>query len=92
MNVQDTKLGIWKSGKGRGRHTPKGRQLDDGAQSEVIELIGNRPLHRDLLIEFFASHSGRLWTSFCCPPSCISGRDAYFYGGSLGGSDILCAL
>ncbi|MBT7802545.1 MAG: NADH-quinone oxidoreductase subunit F [Tateyamaria sp.] len=52
MNVQDTKLGIWKSGKGRGRHTPKGRQLDDGAQSEVIELIGNRPLHRDLLIEF----------------------------------------
>jgi formate dehydrogenase len=24
----DERKGVWKSGKGKGRHTPKGRQLD----------------------------------------------------------------
>ena len=31
----DERKGIWKSGKGKGRHTPKGRQLDDSALAEV---------------------------------------------------------
>ncbi|MFC7702827.1 NAD(P)H-dependent oxidoreductase subunit E [Plastorhodobacter daqingensis] len=44
--------GIWKSGRGRGRHTPKGRQLDDAALAEVQALLGDRPRRRDLLIEF----------------------------------------
>ena len=44
--------GIWKTGKGKGRKTPKGRQLDDFAYSEVLELIGKKPLRRDLLIEY----------------------------------------
>ena len=44
--------GVWKSGKGKGRHTPKGRQLDDGALAAVRSLLGDRPRHRDLLIEF----------------------------------------
>ncbi|SMX29031.1 NADH-quinone oxidoreductase subunit 1 [Pelagimonas phthalicica] len=48
----DERKGIWKSGKGKGRHTPKGRQLDDSALAEVQALIGDRPLRRDLLIEF----------------------------------------
>ena len=48
----DDNQGIWKSGKGKGRHTPKGRQLDDHALAEVRALLGNRPLRRDLLIEF----------------------------------------
>ncbi|MEP4246589.1 NAD(P)H-dependent oxidoreductase subunit E [Tateyamaria sp.] len=48
----DDRKGVWKSGKGRGRHTPKGRQLDDQAQAEVLGLIGEGPLRRDLLIEF----------------------------------------
>ncbi|MBO9468356.1 NAD(P)H-dependent oxidoreductase subunit E [Tropicibacter sp. R15_0] len=48
----DERKGIWKSGKGKGRHTPKGRQLDDSALAEVRALIGDRPLRRDLLIEF----------------------------------------
>ncbi|MDU8942895.1 NAD(P)H-dependent oxidoreductase subunit E [Ovoidimarina sediminis] len=43
--------GVWKSGKGRGRATPKGRQLDDAALEEVRALLGDRPRRRDLLIE-----------------------------------------
>jgi formate dehydrogenase len=31
---------------------PKGRALDDTALAEVRELLGDRPRHRDLLIEF----------------------------------------
>ena len=48
----DDKTGIWKSGKGKGRRTPKGRQLEDGAWDEVRALLGDRPRNRDLLIEF----------------------------------------
>lgn len=44
--------GVWKSGRGKGRKTPKGRQLDDTALVEVRELLGDRPRRRDLLIEF----------------------------------------
>ncbi|MHA6344772.1 NAD(P)H-dependent oxidoreductase subunit E [Roseivivax sp. CAU 1761] len=44
--------GIWKSGRGKGRGTPKGRQLEDGAWAEVRALLGERPRRRDLLIEF----------------------------------------
>ncbi|WP_296429471.1 NAD(P)H-dependent oxidoreductase subunit E [Yoonia sp.] len=43
--------GVWKSGKGKGRHTPKGRQLDDAAWADVQTLLGDRPRRRDLLIE-----------------------------------------
>lgn len=46
-----TAAGIWKSGKGKGRRTPKGRQLDDAALSEVRALLGDRERRRDLLIE-----------------------------------------
>tara|TARA_R110002110_G_scaffold114251_18_gene283419 strand:- start:8748 stop:10433 length:1686 start_codon:yes stop_codon:yes gene_type:complete len=48
----DQQAGIWKSGKGKGRHATKGRQLDDGAWAEVRALLGDRPRRRDLLIEF----------------------------------------
>ena len=48
----DNHDGVWKSGKGRGRSTPKGRQLDDAALAEVRALLGDRPRRRDLLIEF----------------------------------------
>ena len=48
----DERKGVWKSGKGKGRHTPKGRQLDDAAHEEVRALLGDRPRNRDLLIEF----------------------------------------
>ncbi|MEJ5218498.1 NAD(P)H-dependent oxidoreductase subunit E [Cognatishimia sp. D5M38] len=48
----DERKGVWKSGKGKGRHTPKGRQLDDVALEEVRGLIGDRPRDRDLLIEY----------------------------------------
>ncbi|WP_170436383.1 NAD(P)H-dependent oxidoreductase subunit E [Ruegeria arenilitoris] len=44
--------GVWKSGKGKGRHTPKGRQFTDEAQAEIQRLLGDRPRRRDLLIEF----------------------------------------
>ena len=48
----DNQSGVWKSGKGKGRRTPKGRQLDDQAWEEVRALLGDRPRRRDLLIEF----------------------------------------
>ncbi|MFA3918586.1 NAD(P)H-dependent oxidoreductase subunit E [Ruegeria hyattellae] len=46
------KKGVWKSGKGKGRRTPKGRQFTDEALGEVQRLLGDRPRRRDLLIEF----------------------------------------
>lgn len=51
MALDDGK-GVWKSGKGKGRKTPKGRQLDDTALEQVQALLGERPRRRDLLIEF----------------------------------------
>ncbi|WP_166416469.1 NAD(P)H-dependent oxidoreductase subunit E [Cochlodiniinecator piscidefendens] len=48
----DEQKGVWKSGRGKGRKTPKGRQLDDQAWDEVRELLGDSPRSRDLLIEF----------------------------------------
>ena len=52
MAPLDDRKGIWKQkGTGRSRVTPKGRQLDDTAQAQVRELLGDRPRRRDLLIE-----------------------------------------
>ena len=48
----DERKGVWKSGKGKGRRTPKGRQYDDTALSEVRTLLQGRSRDRDLLIEF----------------------------------------
>ncbi|MGR3501453.1 NAD(P)H-dependent oxidoreductase subunit E [Pseudaestuariivita sp.] len=47
----DQSDGVWKSGRGKGRATPKGRQLDDRAWEEVRALLGDRLRRRDLLIE-----------------------------------------
>ncbi len=52
MAPLDDRKGVWKSGKGKGRRTPKGRQLDDSALAEVQALLSDRPRRRDLLIEF----------------------------------------
>ncbi|WP_421904928.1 NAD(P)H-dependent oxidoreductase subunit E [Mameliella sp.] len=49
MSLDD--VGIWKTGRGKGRHTPKGRQYDDQALAEVRSLLGEAPRRRDLLIE-----------------------------------------
>ena len=51
MALDDNK-GVWKSGRGKGRKTPKGRQYEDAALAEVCALLGDRPRRRDLLIEF----------------------------------------
>ncbi len=58
-----TQNGIWKSGRGKGRTTPKGRQLDEGALREVQALLGIRERRRDLLIEhlhLLQDHFGHL--------------------------------
>ena len=47
----DDRKGVWKSGKGKGRHTTKGRQLDDTAYAQILALLGDKPRRRDLLIE-----------------------------------------
>ncbi|NUH66120.1 NAD(P)H-dependent oxidoreductase subunit E [Sulfitobacter sp. S0837] len=49
---KDPQKGVWKSGKGKGRHHPKGRQLQDTAWNEVRALLGEAPPRRDLLIEY----------------------------------------
>jgi len=48
----ESQPGVWKSGRGKGRQTPKGRQLDDTALAEIQQLLGDRERRRDLLIEF----------------------------------------
>ena len=48
----DQGKGVWKSGRGKGRHTPKGRQLEDKPWEEVRALLDDRPRRRDHLIEF----------------------------------------
>ena len=47
----DGNKGVWKSARGKGRGTPKGRQLDDHAWQEVRDLLDGKSLARDLLIE-----------------------------------------
>ncbi|MDE0983765.1 MAG: NAD(P)H-dependent oxidoreductase subunit E [Yoonia sp.] len=47
----DDRKGVWKTGKGKGRHTTKGRQLDDAAHAEVQALLADQPRSRDRLIE-----------------------------------------
>ena len=59
----DERKGVWKSGKGKGRHTPKGRQVTEDALEEVQALLGDRPRDRDLLIEhlhLIQDHYGHL--------------------------------
>ena len=51
MAPLDDREGVWKQGRGKGRKTPKGRQVDDTALNEVRALLGDRPRRRDLLIE-----------------------------------------
>ena len=48
----DNREGVWKSGQGRGRKTPKGRQYEDQALQEVQSLLKGRVVSSDLLIEF----------------------------------------
>ncbi|MEM7440750.1 MAG: NAD(P)H-dependent oxidoreductase subunit E [Pseudomonadota bacterium] len=48
----DERKGVWKKNRGKGRHTPKGRQVTDQALDEVRALLGDRPRRRDLLIEY----------------------------------------
>ena len=43
--------GVWKSGRGKGRKTLKGRQVETDAAAQVQALLKNRRQSRDLLIE-----------------------------------------
>ncbi len=52
MDTVNLDAGIWKSAPGKGRKTPKGRQLDDDSILQIRELIGDRPRERHLLIEY----------------------------------------
>ena len=52
MALDEARKGVWKSGKGKGRKTPKGRQFSDEAMAEIQSLLGDKPRQRDLLIEF----------------------------------------
>ena len=52
MAPLDDQKGVWKQNtKGKGRSTPKGRQVDETSVEEVRVLLGDRPRRRDLLIE-----------------------------------------
>ena len=56
----DQPEGVWKSGKGKGRRTPKGRQVDDAAWADVQRLLGDKPRRADLLIEQLNETNDRL--------------------------------
>jgi len=51
VDTFDGDIGVWKSAPGKGRKTPKGRQVDDAALADVRALLVDRPRRRDLLIE-----------------------------------------
>ncbi|GAA4224326.1 formate dehydrogenase [Sagittula marina] len=48
----DERKGVWKNARGKGRSTPKGRQVEDQAWADVRALLGDQDRRRDLLIEF----------------------------------------
>jgi formate dehydrogenase len=52
LDTFDGDIGVWKSAPGKGRKTPKGRQIDDVALVDVRALLGDQPRRHDLLIEF----------------------------------------
>ncbi len=52
MATESLKPGVWKSGTGRGRRTPKGRQVTETAITDIQALLGDKPRQRDLLIEY----------------------------------------
>jgi len=57
MAPLDDTPGVWKSGRGKGRKTPKGRQVEPQALRDIRALLGCGPqgdaaLRRDLLIEY----------------------------------------
>lgn len=52
MDTTNLDAGIWKSAPGKGRKTPKGRQLEDTSVIQIRELLGERPREGHLLIEF----------------------------------------
>jgi formate dehydrogenase len=63
VDTFDGDIGVWKSAPGKGRKTPKGRQVDDAALADVRALLGDRPRRRDLLIEhlhLIQDHYGHL--------------------------------
>ena len=63
MDTFDGDIGVWKSASGKGRKTPKGRQIDDAAMADVRALLGDRSRRRDLLIEhmhLIQDHYGHL--------------------------------
>ena len=63
MDTFDGNVGVWKSAPGKGRKTPKGRQVDDAALADVRALLSDRPRRRDLLIEhlhLIQDHYGHL--------------------------------
>ncbi|MFK8078419.1 MAG: NAD(P)H-dependent oxidoreductase subunit E [Granulosicoccus sp.] len=51
MASSNNAYGVWKSGRGKGRPTPKGRQIDDTSIEQVRALLGDKERRRDLLIE-----------------------------------------
>ena len=76
MDLVDSRKGIWKSAPGKGRKTPKGRQVVELASQQVRELIGELPRLADLLIELSTLNSGSFWTFEFRTSKCLGGGDA----------------
>ena len=76
-------------GQGRGRRTPKGRQLDPAAAAEVAALLGDRPRRRDLLIEHLHLLQDHYRPSGCRTPEGAGRDDAAGRGRGLRGRHLL---
>ena len=61
---KEASKGVWKSGSGRGRVRPKGRQVEDLAWSQVQSLLGDQPRQARSADRIFAPDPGCLWSYF----------------------------
>ena len=52
MAIIEDRPGVWKSGRGKGRNRPKGRQVEDEALAQIRALLGQKPRKKELLIEY----------------------------------------
>ena len=66
--------GVWKSGKGKGRKTAKGRQVNEDAISDVKLLLGNRERRAvnvlDLVDRMIVVNEEKCTHCELCIPSC----------------------
>ena len=76
MAPLDERKGVWKSGRGKGRRTPKGRQLDDAA---LAEALGREAVFDLIATVGFYSVLGYILMSYDTPIDDRIAEERFFY-------------